>query len=53
LRREVLRREIRQKEGGEFERCSSYKNLHAMVDGVGHDHAPVAVDGDAAAGLVE
>ena len=27
---------------------SSLQNLHAMVMGVSHDHAPVAVDGDAA-----
>ncbi len=27
---------------------SSLQNLHAMVVGVSHDHAPVAVDGDAA-----
>ena len=26
----------------------SLENLHAMVAGVSHDHAPVAVDGDAA-----
>ncbi len=28
-------------------------NLHAMVAAVSHDHAPVAVDGDAAKRLVE
>ena len=27
---------------------SSLENLHAMVAAVSHDHAPVAVDGDAA-----
>ena len=32
---------------------SSLQNLHAMVVGVSHDDAPVAVDGDAAARLVE
>ena len=32
---------------------SSLENLHAMVAGVGHDDAPVAVDGDAAQGAVE
>ncbi len=31
----------------------SLENLHAMVVGVSHDHAPVAVDGDAAIRLVE
>ena len=29
------------------------ENLHAIVVGVGHDDAPVAVDGDAAIGVVE
>ena len=29
------------------------ENLHAIVVGVGHDDAPVAVDGDAAIRLVE
>ena len=28
--------------------CSSLENLHAIVEGVSHDDAPVAVDGDAA-----
>ena len=32
---------------------SSLENLHAMVEGVSHDDAPVAVDGDAALGVVE
>ena len=32
---------------------SSLENLHAIVVGVGHDDAPVAVDGDAAIGAVE
>ncbi len=32
---------------------SSLENLHAMVTGVSHDHAPVAVDGDAAMRMVE
>ena len=32
---------------------SSLENLHAMVAGVGHDDAPVAVDGDAAIGEAE
>ena len=32
---------------------SSLQNLHAMVAGVGHDDAPVAVDGDAAVGVGE
>ena len=41
------------KGGGEFAGCSSHENLHAMVAVVGHDHAPVAVDGDAAVGAVE
>ena len=27
---------------------SSLQNLHAIVEGVSHDDAPVAVDGDAA-----
>ncbi len=27
---------------------SSLQNLHAMVEGVSHDDAPVAIDGDAA-----
>ena len=45
----------RKGEGGgeEFARCSSHENLHAMVAVVSHDHAPVAVDGDAAAGGTE
>ena len=30
--------------------CSSLHNLHAMVAGVSHDDAPVAVDGNAAIG---
>ena len=32
---------------------SSLQNLHAMVVGVSHDDAPVAVDGDAAIRAVE
>ena len=32
---------------------SSLENLHAMVTGVSHDHAPVAVDGDAATRAAE
>ena len=32
---------------------SSLQNLHAMVEGVSHDDAPVAVDGDAATREVE
>ncbi len=32
---------------------SSLKNLHTMVEGVGHDDAPVAVDGNAATRSVE
>ena len=32
---------------------SSLENLHAMVAGVGHDDAPVAVDGDAAIRMEE
>jgi hypothetical protein len=32
---------------------SSLENLHAMVVGVSHDDAPVAVDGDAAKRLAE
>ena len=32
---------------------SSLQNLHAMVAGVSHGHAPVAVDGDAATRVVE
>ena len=32
---------------------SSLKNLHAKVVGVSHDHAPVAVDGDAATRAAE
>ncbi len=32
---------------------SSLENLHAIVTTVSHDHAPVAVDGDAAIRLVE
>jgi hypothetical protein len=42
--------------GGEGGRCwggSSLENLHAIVECVSHDHAPVAVDGDAATRLVE
>ena len=39
--------------GWEFARCSSHENLHAMVAVVGHDHAPVAVDGDATEGVDE
>ena len=31
----------------------SLENLHAMVVGVSHDDAPVAVDGDAATRVVE
>ncbi len=31
----------------------SLENLHAMVSGVGHHDAPVAVDGNAARGIVE
>jgi hypothetical protein len=31
----------------------SLQNLHAMVPGVSHDHAPVAVDGNAAKRVVE
>ena len=34
--------------GGAGAGGSSLKNLHAMVVGVSHDDAPVAVDGDAA-----
>ena len=32
---------------------SSLQNLHAMVEGVSHDDAPVAVDGDAATRTVK
>ena len=32
---------------------SSLQNLHAIVVGVSHDDAPVAVDGDAATRAVE
>ena len=32
---------------------SSIQNLHAIVEGVSHDDAPVAVDGDAALRAVE
>ncbi len=32
---------------------NSLENLHAMVSGVSHDDAPVAVDGDAAIRVVE
>ena len=32
---------------------SSLENLHAMVEGVSHDDAPVAVDGNAATRLDE
>ena len=32
---------------------SSLENLHAMVEGVSHDDAPVAVDGDAATRVLE
>ena len=44
-----------EQEGGEGGAAggSSLQNLHAMVAGVSHDHAPVAVDGDAATRLVE
>ena len=39
--------------GGGAAGGSSLQNLHAMVVGVSHDDAPVAVDGDAATRLVE
>ena len=39
--------------GGEVRGGGSLENLHAMVAGVSHDHAPVAVDGDAAKRAVE
>ena len=42
-----------EKEGGREGGGSSLENLNAMVAGVSHDHAPVAVDGDAAKRLVE
>ena len=42
-----------QVEGGGGAGGSSLKNLHAMVVGVSHDDAPVAVDGDAAKRMVE
>ena len=43
-------------EGGDAERGrggSSLENLHAMVEGISHDDAPVAVDGNATKRLVE
>ena len=39
--------------GGRGAGGSSLQNLHAMVVGVSHDDAPVAVDGDAAIRVVE
>ena len=39
--------------GGGARGGSSFENLHAMVAGVSHDDAPVAVDGHAATRLVE
>ena len=39
--------------GGSGGGGSSLQNLHAMVAVVSHDHAPVAVDGDAAMGAAE
>ena len=39
--------------GGWYGGGSSLENLHAIVEGVSHDHAPVAVDSDAATRLVE
>ena len=39
--------------GGRGEGSNSLENLHAMVVGVGHDDAPVAVDGNAATRAVE
>ncbi len=39
--------------GGRAAGGSSLQNLHAMVVGVSHDDAPVAVDGDAATTDVE
>ena len=47
--REAAVRERRGRYGG----GGSLENLHAMVVGVSHDHAPVAVDGDAAKRAVE
>ena len=38
---------------GEGAGGSSLQNLHAMVAGVGHDNAPVAVDSNAATRAVE
>jgi hypothetical protein len=40
-------------DGGGGAGGSSLQSLHAMVEGVSHDDAPVAVDGDAATRLVE
>ena len=39
--------------GGRGEIGNSLENLHAMVEGVSHDDAPVAVDGDAATRVAE
>ncbi len=39
--------------GGGAAGGTTHQNLHAMVVGVSHDDAPVAVDGDAATRLVE
>ena len=48
---------FRQQEVGGGERGaaggSSLQNLHAMVAGVSHDDAPVAVDGDTTTRVVE
>ena len=44
----VFEGEGRGRKGGGTRSGSSLENLHAMVECVSHDHAPVAVDGDAA-----
>jgi len=43
----------RERMGGVMKGGSSLENLHAMVVGVGHHDAPVAVDGNAATRAVE
>ena len=44
---------MRERRDGGATGDTSLENLHAMVAGVSHDDAPVAVDGDAAKRAVE
>jgi hypothetical protein len=53
LSREQMHGEDGKGGGGRCGGGSSLKNLHAIVAGVSHDHAPVTVDGDAAIRVAE